>query len=140
MDADLVIRSARGWLGTRFHHQGRRKGVGVDCIGLVVGVARELGLEVDDRVNYPREPHDGELQAELEKYLLKSELKAGCVALFRLEKEPQHVGIVSDYNGAGLGLIHAYMQARKVVEHNLDASWRAKIVAVYGFPQTAINI
>ena len=129
-----VVEIARKWLGTKFHHQGRKIGVGVDCIGLIVGVARELGLPVEDRVDYAREPKDGELQMAMEKYLVPSELKPGFVVLFKLEKEPQHVGIVTDYDGKGLGLIHAYIQARKVVEHNLDASWAFKIVAVYGYP------
>ncbi len=39
-----VVRVARTWLGTPYHHQGRVKGAGVDCAGLSVGVAKELGL------------------------------------------------------------------------------------------------
>lgn len=129
-----VVDVARGWIGTKFHHQGRVKGVGVDCIGLVVGVAKELGFEVVDQVNYAREPKDGELQLALEQYLMPGELVPGAVVLFKLEKEPQHVGIVSELEDGGLGLIHAYMQSRKVVEHGLDKSWREKIVATYSFP------
>ena len=37
-----VVRMARTWLGTPYHHQGRVKGAGVDCGGLVIGVARFL--------------------------------------------------------------------------------------------------
>ncbi len=129
-----VVEIARKWLGTKFHHQGRKLGVGVDCIGLIVEVGKELGLSFEDRVDYAREPMNGELQAVLEKYLVPAELKPGCVVLFKLEKEPQHVGIITDYNGDGLGLIHAYAQARKVVEHNLDASWRERITGVYEYP------
>jgi len=130
----LVVAIARKWLGTKFHHQGRKLGVGVDCIGLIAEVAKELGLSFEDRIDYARAPQDGELQRELEKYLIPAELKIGCVALFKMEKEPQHVGIITDYGVAGLGLIHSYAQSRKVVEHNLDASWRARIVGVYEFP------
>ena len=35
-----VMRSARSWLGTPYRHQGARKGVGCDCLGLVRGVWR----------------------------------------------------------------------------------------------------
>ncbi len=35
-----VVRTARTWLGTPYHHQGRLKGVGVDCAGLLIGVAQ----------------------------------------------------------------------------------------------------
>ena len=139
MDAQKIIITARSWVGTRFHHQGRKKGIGVDCIGLIVGVAKELRYKVIDQADYQREPKDGELQAALEKYLIKSELKPGCIALFKLEKEPQHVGIISDYGKGELGLIHAYLQVRKVVEHNLDITWRKRIVGTYEFPPRVLE-
>lgn len=129
---DKIIQTARTWLGTKFHHQGRKKGVGVDCIGLAIGVAREIGINVNDRLDYGREPHDGELEKALLSHLQPCELKVGAVALFRIHKEPQHVGIITDYNG-GLGIIHAYAQARKVVEHNLDGWWKERLVSAFSF-------
>jgi NlpC/P60 family putative phage cell wall peptidase len=39
-----VVAEARSWIGTPFHWQASLKGVGCDCKGLIVGVARELGL------------------------------------------------------------------------------------------------
>jgi hypothetical protein len=48
------------------------------------------------------------------------------VALFRINKEPQHVGIITD-----IGIIHAYAQARKVVEHNLDDWWKARLAGCF---------
>lgn len=128
-----VVTLARKWLGTKFHHQGRKLGIGVDCIGLIAGVGRELGLIFEDRADYAREPKDGELQRVLEKYLIHSKLEVGTIALFKLDKEPQHVGIISNYEN-GFGLIHAFAQSRRVVEHNLDATWRERIVAIYKYP------
>ncbi len=127
-----IITLARSWVGTKFHHQGRKKNIGVDCIGLVVGVAKELGIDVYDRTSYPREPSGGTLETALAEYLGECGLAPGCVALFRIEKEPQHVGIISEVEG-GLGIIHAYAQARKVVEHNFDESWRGRLVKCYRF-------
>jgi cell wall-associated NlpC family hydrolase len=127
-----IIEIARTWLGTKFHHQGRKKGAGVDCIGLVVGVAQELGLQVEDKTDYGREPNNFELQNGLKAQLKKCELQIGAVALFKMDKEPQHVGIISDY-GDGFGLIHAYAQSRKVVEHNLDELWLGRLVSCYFF-------
>ena len=43
-----VVAAALAWTDTPFHHQARLKGVGVDCVGLVIGVARELGLIAPD--------------------------------------------------------------------------------------------
>ena len=125
-----IVAVARGWLGTKFHHQGRVKGVGVDCIGLLVGVVRELGVNVEDRTDYGRQPHNGELEKALLDHLTPCQMKAGAVALFRISKEPQHVGIITEYNN-GFGLIHAYAQARKVVEHNLDNWWNERLTQCF---------
>jgi uncharacterized protein YijF (DUF1287 family) len=60
----------------------------------------------------------------------------GDVVWMRFEKEPQHLGIVGDYVHGGLSLIHAYNGAgvNRVVEHRLDDTWRARIVAAWRYP------
>ena len=40
--AEHVVRVARGWIGTPYHHQASLRGVGTDCLGLVRGVWRDL--------------------------------------------------------------------------------------------------
>lgn len=39
-----VVEVARSWLGTRYHHNARIKGVGVDCATLLVEVFTEAGI------------------------------------------------------------------------------------------------
>lgn len=40
-----IVSEAKSWLGTPFHHKGRKKGVGVDCGGLIFEVYKSvLGL------------------------------------------------------------------------------------------------
>ncbi len=42
-----IIKCARSWIGTPYHHQASLKGVGCDCLGLVRGVYKELyGIDV----------------------------------------------------------------------------------------------
>jgi hypothetical protein len=41
LSGNTFIAQARTWIGTPFHHQGRLKGVGCDCLGLIVGVAED---------------------------------------------------------------------------------------------------
>ncbi len=73
-----IVSEARSWLGTPFKHQGRVKGVGCDCIGLIAGVARALKLPSRqggwlheyDRCDYPREPGGMQLQEMLERHLV----------------------------------------------------------------------
>ena len=138
-----IITEARSWIGTRFHHQGRCKKTnmhkgGVDCIGLIVGVAQAVGFTVKDETDYSRQPQGSRLKDAMHTYLNPiplSEVRAGDVLLFTFEKDPQHVGIVSELSGGELGLIHAYREASAVVEHRLDDHWWKKATHAFSFPQ-----
>ena len=143
---DDIIRAARGWIGTPFHHQGRVKGVGVDCIGLLVGIARELELTDDkgilladyDQPNYSPLPDGMGLKTAVSLRLLElpsiGEASRGDVYLFRFQQDPQHVGILSELPDGAPGIIHCYSNSGKVVEHRLNDTWRNLIVAAYRFP------
>ena len=141
-----IVACARGWLGTRFHHQGRLKKTathkgGVDCLGLLAGIASELDLRLPDgkpihaldETTYSHYPDTNYLQQKLLLALAPVSvdlLEPGHVLLLTIDSQPQHMGIVSDMLG-GLGLIHAYAPARAVVEHALDTHWQQRIVAAY---------
>lgn len=125
---DVVI-EARSWLGTPFRHQGRIKGVGVDCAGLVVGVAQALGIEISDLSGYARTPSADGLRRHVEAQSVRvAEAQPGDVYLMRFEREPQHLGIASD-----IGIIHAFSAPGKCVEHGIDALWKSRIVGIYRF-------
>lgn len=140
-DAAKIIAQARGWIGTPYHHQARLKGVGCDCLGLVVGVADELGLKHEDgralssfdETDYSRQP-DGERLTRMLQSVLhevpKEEAAPGDLALFTIERNPQHVGLLTEYEG-DLGVIHSYAPSRKVVEHRLDKKWQQRIIKVF---------
>lgn len=145
--APEIVKAARGWVGVRFHHQGRLKASeghkgGCDCLGLLVGVAEELALKDEggrpltqwDVRGYGHLP-DGERMRQIFGRLFKEvpsdALQQGDLLLMCFERAPQHVAIVSNHPEGGLGIIHALASARKVVEHRLDEVWRGRIVAVY---------
>jgi NlpC/P60 family putative phage cell wall peptidase len=127
-----IVEEARTWIGTPFKHQGRIKGLGVDCVGLIIGVAHFFKLTDFDYRNYSHTP-DGFLMRQLLDQHLRSisiqDAKPGDIVLMRFEAEPQHVGILSDY-----GIIHAYAQVRHCVEHRLDNIWKSRIVGAYAYP------
>ena len=71
---EQIVAQARTWLGTKYHHQGRLKKSqrgpgGVDCLGLVIGVIDELGMQDGngkalvhaDEFNYSMYPERGRL-------------------------------------------------------------------------------
>lgn len=135
MTPDIIIAAARAWIDTPFRHQGRVRGVGCDCVGLVVGVAAALALPVQDATGYSRHPQGRALRAALDAQLvpLSGGPAPGRVLLFAIEAEACHVGIVAHTAAGDLTLIHAYAQARRVVEHHLDDVWHARVVQSYGF-------
>lgn len=128
-----VVRMARTWLGTPYHHQGRVKRVGVDCGGLVIGVATELELSQFDINGYGGRPNGDSLvkvcQEQMTPITLE-QLSPGDVLLFKFEAHAGHLGIYLGDNT----LIHSYMPRRKVVEHTLDAWWWGQVAGQYRLP------
>lgn len=136
-----IVTQARAWLGTPFHHQARLKGKGCDCLGLIIGVVDELGMQDRngkplagyDEVSYSKEPDGAYLTQKLTALLdeaLVAQAQPGDLALFTVRDNPQHLAILTDYEG-GLGMIHCYAQARRVVEHRLDEDWKQRLVKVF---------
>ena len=131
-----VVAQARSWLGTPFRHQGRLKGVGVDCAGLIIGVGHNFGLSDFDYRTYSHMP-DGKTMRRICKENLDSvsDMRLGDVLLMKFKIHPQHLAIVGD-GGTPFSIIHAYAEARKCVEHRLDQVWMARICGIYRFKGT----
>src|SRR5262245_20267759 len=102
-----LLSAARSWLGTPFAHQGRQKGIRVDCIGLVIEVCRDVGLvrasglpEGWDHVGYGRFPDSYGLTLPLLAYLTpvtRQAMRSGDVALFHtMGRQPAHMGFLAD--------------------------------------------
>lgn len=130
LDRAAIVAEARTWLGTKFRHQGRVKGVGVDCAGVAVGVAQVCGLDWTDVKGYPRVPANGQFQAAVESATDPIELadvQPGDLMTFRWRDEPQHIAIVSQLDP--IRLIHAWEGIGRCVENDLDATWRARLVS-----------
>lgn len=133
VSSEQVVLQARTWLHTPYHHQGRLKGVGVDCAGLIIGVAHELGLSSFDIEGYTARPNGDSLhqacQAQMQALTIE-QLCPGDVLLFRFDAHPGHLGFLSGTDT----LLHAYLPRRKVVEHSLDAAWWRQVVGCYRLP------
>jgi NlpC/P60 family putative phage cell wall peptidase len=131
-----VVKAARSWIGTPFHHQGRVHGVGCDCVGLLIGVAHALDLSAFDTTGYARRPDGRMLKDHCDREMTpitRDEIAPGDVALFALTGDPQHLAIFGDYPD-GLSIIHAYMRNRKVVENRYDDVWAGRLVQAYRLP------
>ncbi|MDD3182358.1 MAG: NlpC/P60 family protein [Alphaproteobacteria bacterium] len=128
---DCLIESARACLGTPFHHQGRLPQVGLDCIGLIIVALRSVGLAVHDRTDYAQRPDGVSLIAALVAHgaVPVTTVEAGDVLVFRYDQQPQHVALAVTSER----LIHSFAPAGKVVESEIGAYWRRRLVGIYRF-------
>ena len=128
---EKIIAEARTWIDTPFHHQGRLKGVGADCVGIIIGTGINLGLTDFNTVGYSRQPDGLAMRATLNEQMIQvtfDEVKYGDVLLFAFDQDPQHVGFFTD-----IGLLHSYAQVKKCIEVSLDEAWFRRIRGVYKF-------
>ena len=140
MRAEIVVH-ARAWVGTPFAHMQRKKGIGVDCAGLLIGVARELAIVSQnfDVPPYTRNPDGKSLIAWCEQYMkriTREQMQPGDAVVVAPDKRPQHLGILGDYRHGGLSIIHAAEIASppRVIETRLMFGRGMEFVAVYSFP------
>ena len=133
---EAVVAAARAQLGVKWQHQARLPGVALDCAGLVICVARELGLvapEVD--VNgYSRVPDGSMLRWCLQYMRPLSAPQPGAVLVGAWQRHPQHMGVLAAYRHGGHSLVHACSTAGKVVETRLAREAAMRAVAVYALP------
>lgn len=129
-----IVAAARECVGTKFHHQGRKIGVGIDCIGVIVHVATRCGNLTGgyDRTNYGRHPTDDTLHRELLRAGLR-EISAedagiGDVLGLRLHSRLGHAAVITP-----VGMVHAWFGCKSTVEHEIMPRWRKRIVRYYRF-------
>lgn len=133
-----IVFEARTWIDTPFHHQGRVKGAGVDCAGVPIGVAQACGLSWTDRAGYSRVPRGGVFETAVRSTLIRialAEVLPADLMIFAWRSEPQHIAIVSQIDP--LRIIHAWQDAGRCVENDLDTTWRGRLRGCYRWPELA---
>lgn len=142
--ADAVVAEALAWLGTPYRHQGRRKGVGCDCIGLVLGVRRAIYGAAPEQPG-PYAPDWAEaggeerLLAGVQRHFHKKqpgEMAAGDLLVFRWRPHlpAKHAGILVGQDR----FVHAY-EGMAVSLSALVPQWRKRIAGVFAFPARNSN-
>lgn len=131
---ESIARSARGWIGTPYLHQGRTRN-GIDCIGLLLVVAHELGISDYESTEYSRNPSGRRMARLLGDNLSRipfPEARVGDVLHLATPFEPQHVAILTRDDPRYV--IHADSNAGRVVEVRLDARFLRLIRGAYRVP------
>lgn len=139
IEKQRVVAAARSWIDTPFHHQSRLKHIGVDCIGLIIGVARELSLVPPDfDVQGYAETPDGRTLMRLAAMhmteIAREEMGPGDVVVTRFDQGAQHFGILGDYRHGGLSIIHGASDPGRVIETRLMFGPSMQFVAAFALP------
>ena len=134
-----IVRSARAWIGTPYHHQASLRGVGCDCLGLVRGVWRDcIGAEPELPGPYsPDWAEASRVEALAEaalRHMCPRALDAwgpGDMLLFRWRAHvpAKHAAIVAAQDS----MIHAHDGAC-VAEVALTDWWLRRLAYVFSFP------
>jgi NlpC/P60 family putative phage cell wall peptidase len=140
---DHIVRLARAWIGTPYHHQASARGIGTDCVGLVRGVYRELtGADAEAPPAYSRDCAEGQGRETLleaaRRHLVeipKADARPGDVLVFRYRAGAlaKHAAIMVHPTS----MIHA-MEGAPVCEVALSPWWRRHLAAAFQFPEVVI--
>ena len=134
-----IVDEARTWANTRFQHQGRIKGLGVDCVGFISEVAKAVGIPVEIPHDYrPRD--DGMVMLRL----LKEHMELVDVAqpgdvlalideALRDPEIPRHLAFVTEVTPKTTFIIHASQHGVK--EHRMDSHWAKRIHSTWRIKQ-----
>lgn len=130
------VDEVRSWVGTPFRWQGRVKGDGTDCWGLIVASGWACGLipPTWDVKDYNRRT---DLVALSEIHLpqffesvSRETFEAGDVVTFHHGSGTMHMGVLYDHEHGGLGIVHSE-DWRQIVQHRLAEDIAAKIGHVW---------
>ena len=137
--ADEIVARAKEYIETPYRHHGRSITTGVDCIGLVIAVAQDLGISMYNTFRYSRRPNVQEFDSQM--------IKAGCILLPYSERKngdilrlseprwPVHSVIYEVAKDGSEWTVHAYLPYRKVVREPLTPERDSRISSVWRFPK-----
>lgn len=137
--ADEIVRVANTLVGMRYRHQGRGNGA-IDCVGVPIYIARELGLSTWDTKDYGPRPALHEFNRLIVKTgatrIPMKDLSHGDMVQISWEgTAPVHVGIIEVDERGQRWVIHAFMLHRKVTREVVDKKMSDSFVAAWRLPE-----
>ncbi len=131
--AARIVEEARTWRNTPFLHQGRLKGLGVDCAGFIGEVAQNIGIKVDIPHDYRPQEDGTAMMKMLSKHLdfietkdaMPGDVLALCDMALRNPDVPRHLAFVTEIKGGTIFIIHA--SEHGIREHRMNGFWVSRI-------------
>lgn len=142
---EQIIQEALSWNGTKWHHRSCLKGIGTDCVCLLAGVAKAVGLLAQEW-QPPRYSPDHMLHSN-EECLLGVLATLGCLPIplgaqrsgdaliFQYGRVSSHAAIlVADTPPY---IVHAARDVGRVVHQRLSGPLLARLRQCFAFPGVA---
>lgn len=133
-----IVDCAFSWIGTPFKKHGRVKNVGVDCIGLIIGILEEIEHPVisnlQDKQDYNFDSKEESLIKILsQNFLIEKHDSSPCIAVLEYSGGYQHLGLIVELQAKEKIVVHADISARKVVAQRMDSIMKERIKAKFKF-------
>jgi cell wall-associated NlpC family hydrolase len=128
INPDDIIATARRLLGVPYRHLGRDMH-GVDCLGVLIWTARELGIDPPE-YDYTRNPSASRMRRLLGEHMHRiqiTEAKPGDILHAAYRAMPQHLLILT----TPTRVLHADSESGRVVEHVFAGPWPGRIRGAY---------
>jgi cell wall-associated NlpC family hydrolase len=143
LDRHAILTTLESLIGVPFMHRGRSR-FGVDCLGLVMLVAHEHGIALEDVAAYPLATSGEWMREECQRQLVdipQGQIAPGDVVqwaeVWRTPKAPPCNLAFVGWAAGRQTLIHATVRHQRVVAHDLSPLWRTAIVWAYQLPGVA---
>src|SRR5215471_164118 len=147
IDRRAILTALDAYIGLPFVHQSRfavlpdGTRTGGDCLGLLLRVAWDVGVPLEDSPDYEASTNGILLRLECQRQLVEigvADVRPGDVVQWAehagVESPPCNVAWVG-WRGGGLTLVHAVREPyNSVVEHGLRPPWPQRIRWAYSLP------
>ena len=140
-----VVGEARRWMGTPYQHQAMVRGVGCDCVGLIVAAGTGAGVLTITAgawapfAAYSRTPNPRRIERALRLFLRACDDPGeGDVGWCDWGAgPPMHLMIRTIMEDGRQGMIHADGRVGRVVEHGFAMEWPGRVRSWWRFPGCA---
>jgi len=130
-----IVEVAKTYIGTPFHHLGRVKNIGIDCVGIILGVAEELNIVLIVHPEFKRYGKASKQRPLLEymneQFIKLERREVGSIAVSWYDiqtKNPSHLGIVTP-----IGMIHTNGHLKITIEEQWSPKWTTRTVGYYKY-------
>jgi cell wall-associated NlpC family hydrolase len=136
MTRPALINAARSYIGAPWRHRGRDVH-GMDCIGLVLAAARDVGVSLPEPPPYGTDRRGDELLRGVQAVapIARGEPRPGDVLLFRAGRLGCHLGILADHpRYRCASLVHCPVDRGAVCEEVLTGEMWGAFVSRHELP------